>query len=55
MSQFDSNSQFDEDVWGAWLKKNEDQDRFRYERRLKIMTLVAVFATVSALLWKFAS
>jgi hypothetical protein len=55
MSQSDSNSQINEDVWRAWLKKNEDQDRFRYERRVKIMTLVAVFTTVSALLWKFAS
>jgi hypothetical protein len=53
MLQPDKNPEIDEAVWQAWLKKNEAQDRFRYERRLKILVLVAVFATVSALLWRF--
>ena len=52
MLQADKNSQIDEAVWDAWLKKNNALDRFRYERRLRVMTLVAVFAMVSALLWR---
>jgi hypothetical protein len=50
--QPDKNPQIDEAVWQAWLKKNKIQDRFRYERRLKVMALVAVFVTLLALLWK---
>ncbi len=52
--QPDKNSpQIDEAVWQAWLKKNKGQDAFRYERRLRAMALVAVFLTLSALLWRF--
>jgi hypothetical protein len=53
MSQTDKNPELDKAVWQAWIKKNSAQDRFRYERRLRIMALVAVFVTVSGLLWKF--
>jgi len=53
MLQPDKNSQIDEAVWQDRLKKNKVQDRFRYERRLRVMALVAVFVMVSALLWKF--
>jgi hypothetical protein len=50
----DKNSQqSDEAVWQAWLKKNKAQDQFRHERRLRVMALLAVFLTMSALLWKF--
>ena len=50
----DENSlQIDEAVWQAWLNKNRVQDRIRYERRLRVLALVAVFATVSVLLWRF--
>jgi hypothetical protein len=52
MLQADKNSQIDEAVWQAWLKKNKAQDRFRYERRVRVIALVAVFVTVSALLWR---
>jgi len=44
----------DEAAWQAWLKKNRVQDRFRFERRLRVFGLVAVFVTVSVLLWTFA-
>ena len=53
MSETDKNSQIDDAVWLAWLNKNKAQDRFRYERRLRVMALAAVFVTVSALLWRF--
>jgi hypothetical protein len=46
------NSEIDETTWQAWLEKNRAQDRIRYERRLRAMALVAVFLTVSGLLWK---
>jgi len=51
--QPDKNSQIDEAVWQAWLEKNKAQDRFRYERRLRVMALVAVFVTLITLLWEF--
>ena len=50
----DKNPQIDEAVWQAWLQKNKAQDRFRYERRLRIIALMAVFIMVSGLLWRFA-
>jgi len=54
MLQTSENSQIDEAVWQAWLKKNKAQDRFRSERRLKATRMVAaVLVTVSALLWVF--
>jgi hypothetical protein len=53
MLQADKDPQTDEAVWRAWLEKNKAQDKFRFERRLKIMGVVAVFLTVIALLWRF--
>jgi hypothetical protein len=53
MTQTGKNPEIDEAVWHAWLKKNNAQDGFRYERRLKVMALVGVFVIVSALLWRF--
>ena len=53
MLQPDKNSQIDEAVWQDSLKKNKVQGRFRYERRLRVMALIAVFVMVGALLWKF--
>ena len=53
MLQTGKNSEIDEAIWNAWLEKNKSQDRFRYERRLRVMALAAVFVAVSALLWRF--
>jgi hypothetical protein len=53
MSQPSKDSEIDEAIWNAWLAKNKAQDRFRYERRLRIIALTAVFIVVSALLWRF--
>jgi len=53
MLETDKKSEIDDAVWLAWLNKNKAQDRFRYERRLRVMALAAVFVTVSALLWRF--
>jgi hypothetical protein len=53
MSQTAKNSEIDEDIWKAWLEKNKAQDRFRYERRLRIIALMAVFIVVTALLLRF--
>jgi hypothetical protein len=53
MPQTHMNSQADEAVWQAWLKKNKEQDQFRYERRVRVLALVAVFVVVIALLGWF--
>jgi hypothetical protein len=44
-----------EAVWQAWIKKNEARDRFRFERRLRVMGVLAVFGLVAVVLWKLAS
>jgi hypothetical protein len=44
----------DEEVWQAWIKKNEAQDRLRFARRLRVLALVAAIAGFIALLWRFA-
>ena len=53
MSQTGKNSEIDEATWNAWLEKNKAQDRFRYERRLRIIAIMTVFIVVTALLWRF--
>jgi hypothetical protein len=49
--QADKNPQIDEAVWQAWVEKNETQDKLRFAKRLRLVG-VAVFLTVSALLWR---
>ena len=53
MLQADKDPQINEAVWRAWLEKNKAQDKFRFARRLRVMGVVAVFLTVSVLLWRF--
>ena len=55
MLHADKDPQVDEAVWRAWVEKNKAQDKFRFARRLRIMGVVAVLLTVSALLWRFIS
>jgi hypothetical protein len=47
-------AELSEDVWQAWIKKNEAQDSFRFKRRLRVIGFVATFGLVAALLWKLA-
>jgi hypothetical protein len=46
--------ELDEEVWQAWMRKNEALDRIRYARRVRLLTLIAAIAGVAALLWRFA-
>ena len=55
MLQADKDPQIHEAVWRMWVEKNKAQDKFRFARRLRIMGVVAVFLTMSALLWRFLS
>lgn len=55
MLQTDKDPQIDEDVWRAWLEKNKAQDKFTFAKRLKVMGGVAVFLTLSVLLWRVIS
>jgi hypothetical protein len=45
--------QMEEAVFQAWLERNRAQDVLRYERRLRILVLAAVFLTFGALVWRF--
>jgi hypothetical protein len=47
-------TEVDEEIWQAWIKKNEALDRLRFARRLRILALLAAIAGVTALLWRFA-
>ena len=42
-----------EAVWQAWIRKNKAQDRFRFERRLKVISFLGVFVVVGVLLRRF--
>jgi hypothetical protein len=44
----------DEEVWQAWIKKNEGQDRLRFARRMRVLALVIAIGGLAALLWRFA-
>jgi hypothetical protein len=46
--------ELDEEVWQAWIRKNEAQDRLRFARRVRILAFVAAIAGGTALLWRFA-
>ena len=53
MVETGKSAELSEAVWQAWIKKNSAQDRFRFERRLKVMGgFVAVFGLLAVLLWK---
>ena len=52
MVETGKNAELSEAVWQAWIKKNDAQDRFRFERRLRVMSFVAMFGLVAVLLWK---
>ena len=47
-----TSAEVSEAVWQAWIKKNKAQDRFRFERRLRIIGVMAVLGLVAVLLWK---
>jgi hypothetical protein len=55
MLQADKEPRIDEAVWRAWVEKNKAQAKFRFAGRLRVMVVVAVFLTVSALLWRLLS
>jgi hypothetical protein len=52
MVETGKSAELSEAVWQAWISKNKAQDRFRFERRLKVMGFVAVFGLLAVLLWK---
>jgi hypothetical protein len=52
MVETGKSAELSEAVWRAWLKKNKAQDKFRFERRLKVMGFVAGLGLVAVLLLK---
>ncbi|HYR91928.1 MAG TPA: hypothetical protein VE422_48230 [Terriglobia bacterium] len=53
MIQTANDPQLDERIWQAWLKKNAAQDKFRFERRVKVLKVISVCLALGALLWAF--
>jgi len=43
--------QLDEGLWQAWLKKNEQRDKIKFARRVKVIAILAGLLGVVALLW----
>ena len=46
------NPQLDEEIWQAWLRKNEVKDRVRLARRKKLLAIVLTLGIVAIVLWR---
>ena len=44
--------QLDESVWQVWLSNNRAKDKLRFAKRLRILSLAAVFLSVGTLVWR---
>jgi hypothetical protein len=44
--------QLDEEVWQAWMRKNEIRDRVRLARRKKLLALVLMLGVAAIVLWR---
>ncbi len=41
--------QLDEGLWQAWIEKNEDRDKIKFARRVKIIAILVLLLGVVAL------
>jgi hypothetical protein len=55
MHQTDQDTEVDEAVWDAWIKKNQAQDKFRFARRLRVTRYVVVLFLGGLLFWRITS
>jgi hypothetical protein len=55
MIETGKSAELSEAVWQAWSKKNKAQDKFRFERRLKVIGFVVVLGLVAVVLWKLTA
>jgi membrane protein required for beta-lactamase induction len=46
------NPQLDEEIWQAWVRKNEVKDRVRLARRKKLLAIVLTLGIVAVVLWR---
>jgi hypothetical protein len=44
----------DEQVWRAWVEKNEKRDKIKLERAIRILAIVAVLIVLAALFQRVA-
>jgi len=44
--------QLDEEVWQAWVRKNETRDRVRLARRKKLLALALMLGVAAIVLWR---
>jgi hypothetical protein len=44
--------QLDEEVWQAWVRKNEIRDRVRLAGRKKLLALVSMLGVAAIVLWR---
>lgn len=44
----------DEEIWLAWVHKNEARDRLRFEKRKKLLVLVVMLGIAVAVFWRIA-
>ncbi len=44
--------QLDEEVWQAWVRKNEIRDRVKLARRKKLLALVLMLGVAAIVLWR---
>ena len=43
----------DERIWQAWIEKNRERDRMRFDRRVRIFKYLLPFFVLAALIWKY--
>jgi hypothetical protein len=46
--------QLDEEVWKAWVRKNETKDRVQLARRKRLLAIVLILGIAAMILWKTA-
>jgi len=44
--------QLDEEVWQAWVRKNEIRERVRLARRKKLLALALIVGVAAIVLWR---
>ena len=47
--------QLDEEVWQAWVRKNEAKDKVRLSRRKTLLVIVSILGIAAIALWRIAS
>ena len=54
VSARNNDPQLDEEVWQAWLRKNDAKDKIRLARRKKLLAIILMLGITAIVLWRIA-